>query len=367
MTPLRQFANVYAGRTVMVTGHTGFKGSWLALWLTELGAQVVGYALPPPTQPNHFDLLGLPMTSIVGDVRDPAHLRNVLATHRPSVIFHLAAQPLVRPSYREAEETFATNIQGTINLYETCRTTPEVQAIVTITTDKCYENRESPTGYRETDPLGGSDPYSCSKACVELITACYRQSFFAGGNHDGGHQTLLASARAGNVIGGGDWAEDRLVPDAVKAAARGEAVLVRNPSAVRPWQHVLEPLAGYLLLGQRLVEGKTEFAQAWNFGPDDEGAVAVEQVIARLQQAWPRICVQTATAVAGPHETQVLKLDASKARTVLDWRPQWRWQEAVERTARWYRQYYENGAVATRDDLECYVRGAGKQGFVWCG
>lgn len=364
MTPLRQFGNVYAGRTVLVTGHTGFKGSWLSLWLTELGAQVVGYALPPPTQPNHLGLLGLPMTSILGDVREPAHLREVLAAHRPSIIFHLAAQALVRRSYSQAEETFTTNIHGTINLYEACRAAPAVQAIVTITTDKCYENRETPTAYRETDPLGGSDPYSCSKACVELITSCYRQSFFAGGNR--AHQTLLASARAGNVIGGGDWAEDRLVPDAVRAAVRGEPMLVRSPSAVRPWQHVLEPLAGYLMLGQRLLEGKHEFAQAWNFGPDDEGAVAVEEVLAKLQQAWPRIRFHNTAAADGPHETHILKLDASKARAVLRWQPLWTWQEAVERTAGWYQHYYENGTIATRDDLERYVRAADRKSCIWC-
>ncbi len=265
------FGGAYAGRTALVTGHTGFKGSWLALWLEELGCRVVGYSLPPPTEPNHFGLLSLRCRSEAGDVRDRARLAAVVRECRPDVVFHLAAQPLVRRSYREPAETFEANALGTVSVLEACRATP-VKAVVSVTTDKVYENREWCWGYREADPLGGFDPYSCSKACAELIAACYRGSFFNPAEYGRSHRTLVATARAGNVIGGGDWAEDRLVPDLARAAAAGRPLALRNPASVRPWQHVLEPLAGYLLLGQRLLEGDARCAEAWNFGPGEDGA-----------------------------------------------------------------------------------------------
>jgi CDP-glucose 4,6-dehydratase len=355
----------YNGRTVLVTGHTGFKGSWLCLWLQELGARVVGLSLAPPTEPSHYQMLTLDMESFLGDVRDPAALRAVVERCQPSIVFHLAAQPLVRLSYREPVETLTTNVIGTVNLYEACRAAASVRAIVSVTSDKAYENRESLVGYRETDPMGGSDPYSCSKGCAELITTCYRASYFPPQGYNSTHGTLLASARAGNVIGGGDWAEDRLIPDAVKAAVRGEPLTIRNPRSVRPWQHVLEPLSGYLQLGGRLLEGKTECAAAWNFGPDVEGDVAVEAVVAKMQECWPDLRCRIAADQVGPHETRMLKLDSSKARDHLGWRPVWDWTEAVERTALWYRHYHEQGLVSSREDLTQYIRDARRQGCAW--
>ena len=361
----RCFGDVYRGRTVLVTGHTGFKGSWLCLWLGQLGARVVGFSLPPPTEPSHFDLLTCKPESILGDIRDRDALDRAFANHQPEIVFHLAAQPLVRLSYRDPAGTLATNVLGTVNVYETCRTTSSVRAIVSITSDKAYQNRESPIGYKETDPLGGSDPYSCSKGCAELVTTCYRHSFFPQGQWGRTHSTLLASVRAGNVIGGGDWAADRLVPDAIKAAARNEPVFLRNPASIRPWQHVLEPLAGYLLVGQRLLQGQTEDAEAWNFGPADEGNVEVQTVVQKMQQTWPRVRPLAAPQALGPCETKILKLDSTKACTRLGWRPVWTWAEAVARTTRWYRDYYEQQTVRSQEDLESYVQDALGQAQAW--
>jgi CDP-glucose 4,6-dehydratase len=361
----RSFGGAYSGRTVLVTGHTGFKGSWLCLWLGQLGARVVGFSLPPPTEPSHFRLIDLDLESVLGDVRDRHAVEDIVARYQPAAVFHLAAQPLVRLSYREPVETLTANVLGTVNVYEACRSAGCVRALVSVTSDKVYENRESPTGYRETDPVGGSDPYSCSKGCAELITTCYRESYFPPRGYGLAHRTLLASARAGNVIGGGDWAEDRLIPDAVKAAARGEAVLLRNPRSVRPWQHVLEPLAGYLLLGQRLLEGRVDCAGAWNFGPDDHGNVEVEAVVARMRECWPELQYVNAPESNAPPETKLLKLDSSKARTRLGWKPVWTWAEAVERTALWYRQYQRTGTGSSLEDLSRYRQDAARRECVW--
>jgi CDP-glucose 4,6-dehydratase len=350
-----------------VTGHTGFKGSWLCLWLQELGARVVGFSLRPPTEPNHYDFLRLEIESVLGDVRDRPALDAVVARHRPSVVFHLAAQPLVRQSYREPVETLTSNILGAINVYDACRTANCVRTIVSITSDKVYENRESATGYRELDPVGGTDPYSCSKACVELITSCYRSSFFPRQSFGLEHGTLLASARAGNVIGGGDWAADRLIPDTAKATGRGEVVTLRNPRSVRPWQHVLEPLAGYLLLGQRLLERRSEDAEAWNFGPDEDEGVDVENVVKTFREFWPQVRYVTAPDPTGPHETKTLMVDSSKARTRLEWRPVWNCHTAVERTARWYRRYYESSSISSREDLAAYTAEARRRCYAWSG
>jgi CDP-glucose 4,6-dehydratase len=358
------FGGIYAGKCALVTGHTGFKGSWLSLWLCQLGARVVGFSLPPETDPNHIELVRPAMESILGDVRDRSALEEVMSRRRPEVVFHLAAQPLVRRSYREPLETLSTNVLGTAQVLQACRDAKVVRAIVCVTSDKVYEVVEPPISYRETDRLGGRDPYSCSKGCAELVAACYRQSYFPVEGYGTQHHTLLASARAGNVIGGGDWAEDRLIPDAVKAAACGEPVVVRNPRSVRPWQHVLEPLAGYLLLGQKLLQSSTRHADAWNFGPADAAEVAVEAVIRRAGAAWPAIRAATADA-SGPHETRVLRVDSSKARQALDWQPVWDWEEAVDRTARWYAAYYRTGAVSSRDDLAAYIAQARRGGFVW--
>lgn len=362
---MRPFADIYRGQKVLVTGHTGFKGSWLCLWLRELGAQVVGYALPPPTEPNHFQLLNLDMESNFGDIRDLNALFNTVKRTNPVAVFHLAAQPLVRRSYREPVDTFTTNILGTVNILEACRNCDSVRAIISVTSDKVYENRESTIPYVEEDNLGGSDPYSSSKSCAELVTSSYRQSYFHPNDFGTKHHVLLASARAGNVIGGGDWAEDRLIPDAVRAASRGETIVIRNPRSIRPWQHVLEPLAGYLALGQKLLEGRTSFAEAWNFGPDDEGNVEVGNIIDRLVQVWPAIRSDGDMGPAGPHETKILKLNSAKAQRSLGWRPVWGWQEAVDRAGNWYRRQHEGKGIASHTDLSDYVTTAAKLGAGW--
>ncbi|MEA1938279.1 MAG: CDP-glucose 4,6-dehydratase, partial [Pseudomonadota bacterium] len=272
---------VYDKRRVLVTGHTGFKGSWLALWLARMGANVTGLSLPPETTPNHWDLLKPDIADIRGDIRDSVAVANAVQTAGPEIVFHLAAQPLVRRSYRDPLETWATNVMGTANLLEACRKSDSVRAIVVITTDKCYENMEWIWGYRENDRLGGHDPYSASKAGVELVASSYRKSFFSGKN-----APLLATARAGNVVGGGDWSEDRLIPDLVRAIWSKTPLVIRSPYATRPWQHVLEPLSGYLMLGKKLLEGDRRFADAWNFGPDDTGNQTVETVLTRLRKNW---------------------------------------------------------------------------------
>jgi CDP-glucose 4,6-dehydratase len=356
---MADLATTYRGKTVLVTGHTGFKGSWLSFWLDRLGAKVVGYSLPPPSDPAHWPLLRMGCASIVGDVRDPVVLAKTFRELRPEIVFHLAAQSLVRRSYREPEETYSTNVGGTLTVLEAARRAGGVRAFVCVTSDKVYENRESAAGYIETDRLGGHDPYSSSKACCELLVASYRDSFLRDGT------MLLATVRAGNVIGGGDWAEDRLLPDAVRAATRGEPMVVRSPRSVRPWQHVLEPLAGYLRVGQQLLAGDTGAATPWNFGPADDGNVEVGPVVRRFREGWPKVTLDVAANPPGPHETKVLKLDASKAARELGWRPVWRWGEAVDRTADWYRTFAETGRLNTADDLAAYVAAAGAAGMEW--
>ncbi|MHC4394849.1 MAG: CDP-glucose 4,6-dehydratase, partial [Planctomycetota bacterium] len=283
---------IYKDKKVLITGHTGFKGSWLALRLCRTGAKVVGYALGAPTSPSHYELLSPDCFSIIGDIRDGDKLEKVIEQEQPEIIFHLAAQPLVRQSYQEPAETFSTNIMGTVNLLNACRKFSAVRAIVVITSDKCYENQELERGYREDDAMGGHDPYSASKGCAEIVTSSYRRSFFPISKYGKEHTTLLASARAGNVIGGGDWAQDRLIPDIVRAASKNETVFIRNPNAIRPWQHVLEPLSGYLMLGQKLLEGNIEFAQGWNFGPSEGDELTVETMVEQLQRHWDRIVYQ---------------------------------------------------------------------------
>src|SRR6266446_3873476 len=319
-------------RSVFVTGHTGFKGGWLATWLVDLGARVVGYGLSPDTTPSYFVRCGLAerVTSHVADVTDLAALEAAVAAARPSVVFHLAAQSLVRRSYAAPVGTFATNVLGTVHVLEAVRRTPSVEAVVVVTSDKCYENRERPQGYHEDEPLGGHDPYSASKAAAELVAAAYRRSFFARGPR-------LATARAGNVIGGGDWAEDRLVPDLVRAQAVGTSLALRSPDATRPWQHVLECLHGYLQLGARLVEGKREFASAWNFGPAPEDNRTVAMVLEGLRAHWPDLRWHNGK-VDTLHEAQLLYLDSSKARNSLGWRPVWSLNETLVATATWYRR-----------------------------
>ena len=321
----------WRGRSVFLTGHTGFKGGWLSTWLLTLGARVAGYALAPDTTPSYFERCGLAerLASCYGDINDAGALEAALGAARPSIVFHLAAQSLVRRSYRAPVETFATNVLGTARLLEAVRGTPSAEAVVVVTSDKCYDNRERPEGYREDEPLGGHDPYSASKAAAELVAAAYRRSFFAQG-------ARVATVRAGNVIGGGDWAEDRLVPDAMRALARGEAVRVRNPAAVRPWQHVLEPLGGYLTLAERLVESDA-FATAWNFGPRDEDAVPVAALVELVLGLWGDGRWEAVAEAAAPHEAGLLRLDWTQARQRLGWRPVLTLKEAAELTVAWYR------------------------------
>ena len=335
----------WRGRSVFLTGHTGFKGGWLSTWLLALGARVAGYALAPDTTPSYFERCGLAerLASRDGDINDAGALEAALGAARPSIVFHLAAQSLVRRSYRAPVETFATNVLGTARLLEAARRTPSVEAVVVVTSDKCYDNRERREGYREGDPLGGHDPYSASKAAAELVTAAYRRSFFAEG-------ARVATVRAGNVIGGGDWAEDRLVPDAMRALARGETVRVRNPSAVRPWQHVLEPLGGYLTLAERLVESDA-FATAWNFGPRDEDAVPVAALVELVLGLWGDGRWQAVAEATAPHEAGLLRLDWTQARQRLGWRPVLTLKEAAELTVAWYRAAADGATPPALYDL----------------
>ena len=329
----------WQGRRVFLTGHTGFKGGWLALWLADRGAEVHGYALTPPTDPNFFTAVGLERymaSSVIADIRDATALERAMAAARPEVILHLAAQSLVRQSYAEPAETFAVNVMGTVNLLEAVRRTPGVKAVVNVTTDKCYENREWVWPYRENEALGGYDPYSSSKACSELVTAAWRRSFL------GANGVHVASARAGNVIGGGDWAVDRLVPDFLRALDAGQPLLVRSPLATRPWQHVLEPLSGYLMLAERLCADGGDFAEAWNFGPDEADARPVQWIVETLcgretGASWQR------DATPQPHEAYTLRLDSAKAHGRLGWHPRWNLQRALESTLDWH-QAWKTGA-----------------------
>lgn len=358
------FGNVYRGRRVLVTGHTGFKGSWLVLWLKSLGAQVAGYSLPAPTSPSHWDLLGLSIAETLGDLRDADKLGMAIAAFQPEIVFHLAAQPLVRESYRVPALTYATNVVGSVNVYEACRKAGSVRAVVSITTDKVYRNNEWEWGYRENDRFGGYDPYSASKACAEIATESYRDSFWNLTEYGRSHRTLLCTTRAGNVVGGGDWAADRLVPDLMRGAASGRSATIRNPDSTRPWQHVLEPLSGYLLLGCKLLEGKTGFAEGWNLGPAEDGVVPVREVVARMERAWDKVNVEFKPDPDAPHEARLLKLDCAKAHARLGWKPVWNGLDTVEVTAGWYRAWYERGALRSLADIERYLVDARAAGLV---
>lgn len=360
-----QFADIYNNKKVLVTGHTGFKGSWLCLWLKKMGAQVTGYALQPETIPNHFNLLNLDINSIIGDIRNFKRVKEVFETVKPEIVFHLAAQPLVRRSYRDPRETYETNIMGTVNVYESARLCDSVRAIVCITSDKVYENREWLWGYRENDPVGGHDPYSSSKGCTEIITSSYRSSFFNQEQPDKKRGLLLASVRAGNVIGGGDWAEDRLVPDIMKATARNETVTIRNPVSTRPWQHVLEPLSGYLLIGQKLLERQNSFAEAWNFGPMEEGAITVESLVRRIKKNWNIVNYVLSDNTSSSHEANYLKIDCSKAHIKLKWFPVWNSEKAFTATTEWYRDFYTQNSLLSEKQLDSYIEEAKDDQTCW--
>lgn len=354
-----QFDNIYRGRRVLLTGHTGFKGSWMAAWLTEMGAEVTGLALEPYGVPNHWDLLSLPTKDLRSDIRELSAVQAAFEQAQPEIVFHLAAQALVRRSYRDPLESWSTNVMGTANVLDMCRRTPSVRAVVVITTDKVYANNEWPWGYRENDRLGGHDPYSASKAACELVVESYRKSFMHSAD-----APLVASARAGNVIGGGDWSEDRLIPDLVRAVQAGAPLEIRSPLATRPWQHVLECLAGYLLLGQRLLEGKHEFADAWNFGPAPEDNRTVEDVLAALQNFWPELAWNV-SAAPQPHEANLLYLDCAKSRSHLKWTPVWSLEEGIAMTADWYRQHHATGKASTVSQIARYLESARAMNCAW--
>jgi CDP-glucose 4,6-dehydratase len=330
--------NFWQGRRVFLTGHTGFKGGWLSLWLQKLGAELTGYALSPPTQPNLFEkaCVGAGMRSIIGDIRDAERFMAAVREAEPDVVIHMAAQPLVRRSYVDPVETYSTNVMGTVHLLEAVRQCETVRAVVNVTTDKCYENREWLWPYRENEAMGGFDPYSSSKGCAELVTAAYRNSYFNAKNQSQ-NRLALASARAGNVIGGGDWAEDRLVPDILGAFSRGEPVLIRSPHAVRPWQHVLEPLRGYLTLAERLFVEGGGYAEAFNFGPREDDAQPVESIVRQLAAKWGDGAVWRLDGESHPHEASLLRLDVSKAAYRLAWRPVINLDASLQLTVDWTR------------------------------
>ena len=339
-------SEAYRGRSVLITGHTGFKGGWLASWLKALGAKVRGYALPPEGDPNLFEAARVfeGIASSYGDIRHRAAVDRVFADARPEIVFHLAAQPLVRRSYREPHETFDVNVMGTASVLEACRRSRTVKAVVVVTTDKCYENLDEGRPFREDDRLGGHDPYAASKAACEILCASYREALLA---PEG--RVALATARAGNVIGGGDWSEDRIVPDAVRALTKGAPLVMRQSSSIRPWQHVLEPVSGYLMLGERLLLEPGRFAQAWNFGPDDASCVTVRELVDRLAAAWGKpLSIDSPAQDGEPKEAKILKLDWSKAARELGWGPAWTLEETLRMTAEWYREHLERPGDAAR-------------------
>ncbi len=330
--------NFWRGKRVFLTGHTGFKGSWLSLWLQSLGAEVLGLALEPPTNPNLFTeaRVGDGMSSSIGDIRDYETVRRVMATFKPEIVIHMAAQPLVRLSYSEPVATYATNVMGTVHVLEAARNTDSVRAIVNVTTDKCYENKEWVWGYREDEPMGGYDPYSSSKGCSELVTSAYRRSFLQKKG------IALASARAGNVIGGGDWAQDRLIPDILSAFEKSHPVIIRNPHSTRPWQHVLEPLSGYLALAAHLFgESGQDYAEGWNFGPHEEDARPVQWIVEHLVNSWGKGATWQLDGGEHPHEANYLKLDISKAKGCLGWTPSWPLGTALEKITTWHHAWLD--------------------------
>ena len=353
------FKGIYRGKKILLTGHTGFKGSWLQYWLTQLGADVAGFALAPNSNPSHFELIHSNAVSVIGDINNSNAIFQSINSFKPELVFHLAAQPLVRRSYADPIDTFMTNIMGSLHVFEAIRSVGSVKALVNITTDKVYQNKEGGKPFLETDPLGGHDPYSTSKACVELVHESYRKSFFQE------RGILSATARAGNVIGGGDWAEDRLIPDMVRAATKNTFTEIRNPESIRPWQHVLDPLSGYLLLGQQLLEGNELADDAWNFGPAVGDSLPVKKVLDLFSQHWAGMQWKDVSEQKKLHESNILRLDCRKAQEQLGWMPIWDIHQAIERTACWYKDYYANGKLNTQQDLAQFIADAQLQKAIW--
>ncbi|ACN98560.1 CDP-glucose 4,6-dehydratase [Sulfurihydrogenibium azorense Az-Fu1] len=363
------FNGVYKNKRVLITGHTGFKGSWMALWLKEMGAHIIGYSLDPPTNPSLFETLKLEkeIIHIVGDVRDEKKLKETFKKYQPEIVIHMAAQPLVRYSYINPKETYETNVIGTLNVFEAVRETDSVKVIINVTSDKCYQNKEWVYGYRENDPMGGYDPYSSSKGCAELLTTAYRNSFFNPEGYGKTHSVALASVRAGNVIGGGDWAADRLIPDCIRSLSKKEKIYIRNPQAIRPWQYILEPLSGYLWLGALLWINPTKYSEGWNFGPDDENILTVEDIVKKVIHLWGEGEYEVILDKKF-YESKLLKLDTSKARFYLKWRPVYNIEIALKETVNWYKEYFnnpENIYNYTLKQLYNYINSAKKENLIW--
>jgi CDP-glucose 4,6-dehydratase len=355
---MQELYDIFKGKKVLVTGHTGFKGSWLCLLLHRLSAQIYGYSLTPPTIPSLFKEAAIAelVTTETGDIRDLERLQKFVQEVRPEIVIHMAAQPLVRDSYKIPVDTYSVNVMGTVHLLEACRQTPGIKAIVNVTTDKCYENREWHWGYREHEPMGGYDPYSNSKGCSELVTAAYRSSYFNPAHFDQ-HGVGLASARAGNVIGGGDWANDRLIPDFIRSITKGETIKIRSPFAIRPWQHVLEPLTGYLTLAAHLYQQGARHAEGWNFGPEDADARNVEWITNALCEMWGDNAGYEVDTDPQPHEAHYLKLDCSKAKAELGWFPRWNITQTLESIVAWNKAFIngENIKDVTNKQIEAYL------------
>lgn len=351
------FGGIYENRKVLITGHTGFKGSWLCIFLNKLGADIYGYALEPPTNPSLFVEANINkfITSYIGDIRNLEHLQEAMNKVQPEIVIHMAAQPLVRESYKNPVETYAVNVMGTVNLLEACRNTSSVKAIINVTTDKCYENQEWHWGYRENEPMGGYDPYSNSKACSELVTSSYRNSYFNSKEYMK-HGVAVATARAGNVIGGGDWADDRLIPDFIRAITIGQEVIIHSPYAIRPWQHVLEPLSGYLSLAAKLFSEGYNYAEGWNFGPDDRDAKNVEWITRNICKLWGESASFSIDNNPQPHEANYLKLDCSKAKAKLNWIPKWDIETSLKSIVDWNKRFLkgDNMRKITEQQIEKY-------------
>lgn len=340
--------NIYKNKKVFITGHTGFKGSWLALWLQSIGAEVAGYSLAPDDL-SHFNLLNLPIKNYFQDINDEKNLDKAMLEFKPDIVFHLAAQALVRDSYNDPITTYNTNVTGSLKVY-LAAVKANVPALVSITTDKVYENKEWNWGYRENDPLGGHDPYSSSKACMEIMTNSFKKSFLADG------KMLLATARAGNVIGGGDWAKDRLIPDIIRNAVKNTPTPLRNPNSVRPWQNVLDPLNGYLMLGEKLLNGKSEFAASFNFGPYSQDNLTVKEICNESKLVWSNITYQIEENINQPHEAKLLSLDISKALQDLRWKPRWSAKTSISETIKWYEHYYQTGNLLSFETLAKFLK-----------